>query len=197
MKKHLIQKPKQEIYIMMGYKRIKIFILYCLLMGICKMFANETKHNCIVYWDYDSEISIDYLNNHSFMNCKNKFPNFIIIDFSEILEFNKESQVFVLKEDFDTLKFGEQYRKSKGGKLFVSIVIDDKIVLNGVNGTVFGLLRPSDEYPEIGDCKYIIDLKSKKNIIITDKLTIDTFIRRDSLNNDLKELLYKKIELQK
>ncbi|MDD5928544.1 MAG: hypothetical protein PUC37_01950 [Spirochaetales bacterium] len=178
---------------MMAYKRIKITILFLLLLGVFMLFAKENKQNCIIFWDYNPELSMDYLNNHDFIDCKKKFPNYIRIDFSEIQEFNKESQVFILKEKFDTLKLGEQYKNSKDGKLFVSIVIDNKIVLNGVNGCVFALLLPSDEYPKPGDFKYIIDMVDKKNIIITDRLSMDIFKNRDTIDNDLKELINKKI----
>ena len=160
-------------------------------------FWEEDKRNCIVFWDYNPELSIDYLSNHDFIDCKRKFPNYIKIDFSEIQEFNKESQVFILKEEFNTLKLGDQYKNSKDGKLFVSIVIDNKIVLNGINGCVFALLLPSDEYPKPGDYKYIIDMANKKNIIITDRLSMDIFKKRDTLDNDLKELISKNISSQK
>ncbi len=178
----------------MDYKRIKISILFFLLIGVFIMFAKENKQNCIIFWDYNPELSIDYLNNHDFIECKKKFPNFIKIDFSEIQEFNKESQVFILKEKFDLLKLGEQYKNSKDGRLFVSIIIDDKIVLNGVNGCVFALLLPSGEYPKTGDHKYIIDMPDEKNIIISDRLPMDIFINRCTVDNDLKELISKKIK---
>ena len=178
---------------MMGYKRIKITILFFLLIGVFIMFAKENKQNCIIFWDYNPELSIDYLTNHDFIECKKKFTNYIKIDFSEIQEFNKRSQVFILKEKFDTLKLGEQYKNSRDGKLFISSIIDNKIVLNGVNGCVFSLLLPSDEYPKTGDFKYIIDVANKKNIIITDRLSMDIFKKRDSIDNDLKEQISKKI----
>ena len=160
-------------------------------------FWEENKQNCIVFWDYNPELSIDYLSNHDFIECKRKFPNYIKIDFSEIQEFNKESQVFILKEEFNTLKLGNQYKNSKDGKLFVSIIIDNKIVLNGVNGSVFVLLLPTDELPKVEDYKYIIDMANKKNIIITDRLSTDIFKKRYTIDNDLKELISKNISLQK
>jgi|GEM_PF-2628480 len=106
----------------MVYKRITISILFIFLLGVFVLFAKENKQNCIIFWDYNPELSIDYLTNHDFIECKKKFTNYIKIDFSEIQEFNKESQVFILKEKFDTLKLGDQYKNSKDGKLFVSIV---------------------------------------------------------------------------
>lgn len=182
---------------MMDYKRIKITIIFFLLIGVFVLFAKDNKQNCIIFWDYNPELSMDYLNNHDFIDCKKKFPNYIKIDFSDIQEFNKENQVFILKEKFDTLKLGEQYKNSKNGKLFVSIVIDNKILLNGVNGCVFKLLLPSDEYPETVDFKYIIDMIDKKNIIITDRLSMDIFKKRDTVANDLKEMISKRIVSQK
>ena len=166
-------------------------------MGVFVLFAKEKKQNCIVFWDYNPELSMDYLNNHDFIDCKKKFQNYIKIDFAEIQEFNKESQVFILKEEFNTLKLGDQYKNSKDGKLFVSIIIDNKIVLNGVNGSVFVLLLPTDELPKVEDYKHIIYVKSRKYIIIIDRLSSNTFVKRDTLDNDLKELINKKIALQK
>ena len=92
---------------------------------------------------------------------------------------------------------GDQYKNSKDGKLFVSIIIDNKIVLNGVNGSVFVLLLPTDELPKVEDYKHIIYVKSRKYIIITDRLSSNTFEKRDTIDNDLREMLSKKITLLK
>ena len=181
----------------MDYKRIKITIIFFLLIGVFVLFAKDNKQNCIIFWDYNPELSMDYLNNHDFIDCKKKFQNYIKIDFAEIQEFNNESQVFILKEEFNTLKLGDQYKNSKDGKLFVSIIIDNKIVLNGVNGSVFVLLLPTDELPKVEDYKHIIYVKSRKYIIITDRLSSNTFEKRDTLDNDLREMLSKKITLLK
>ncbi len=181
----------------MVYKRITISILFIFLLGVFVLFAKENKQNCIVFWDYNPELSMDYLNNHDFIDCKKKFQNYIKIDFAEIQEFNKESQVFILKEEFNTLKLGDQYKNSKDGKLFVSIIIDNKIVLNGVNGSVFVLLLPTDELPKAEDYKHIIYVKSRKYIIITDRLSSNTFEKRDTVANDLKEMISKRIVSQK
>ncbi len=181
----------------MVYKRITISILFIFLLGVFVLFAKENKQNCIVFWDYNPELSMDYLNNHDFIDCKKKFQNYIKIDFAEIQEFNKESQVFILKEEFNTLKLGDQYKNSKDGKLFVSIIIDNKIVLNGVNGSVFVLLLPTDELPKAEDYKHIIYVKSRKYIIITDRLSMDIFKKRDTVANDLKEMISKRIVSQK
>lgn len=181
----------------MVYKRITISILYIFLLGVFVLFAKENKQNCIVFWDYNPELSMDYLNNHDFIDCKKKFQNYIKIDFAEIQEFNNESQVFILKEEFNTLKLGDQYKNSKDGKLFVSIIIDNKIVLNGVNGSVFVLLLPTDELPKVEDYKHIIYVKSRKYIIITDRLSMDIFKKRDTVANDLKEMISKRIVSQK
>lgn len=181
----------------MVYKRITISILYIFLLGVFVLFAKENKQNCIVFWDYNPELSMDYLNNHDFIDCKKKFQNYIKIDFAEIQEFNNESQVFILKEEFNTLKLGDQYKNSKDGKLFVSIIIDNKIVLNGVNGSVFVLLLPTDELPKVEDYKHIIYVKSRKYIIITDRLSMDIFKKRDTVANDLKEMIRKRIVSQK
>ncbi len=55
---------------MMAYKRIKITILFLLLLGVFMLFAKENKQNCIIFWDYNPELSIDYLTNHDFIECK-------------------------------------------------------------------------------------------------------------------------------
>ena len=130
--------------------------------------VNEKKDCCIVFWDYEPELTLEYLNKSNFSECLNKFPNYIRIDFEKIKSFDIENKIFFLKENFDNQKIREQYRKSKDGKICVSVIIDGKIILNGVNMNTFEPVGAAEQILELDPFSFFIDTGSIKRIVISE-----------------------------
>ncbi len=178
----------------MVFSKIKIFVCLLILFGVNMVSCTtENNENCIIFWEYNPELSLGYLNSTEFSECCTKFPGYIKISFSEIKSFNEDCQVFVLKNELNLNKFGKLYSNSQNGQLFASIILDGEIVINGINGDVLALMSPSTEYPKLDSFKYIIQAANKKNIIISDCLPWDIFTKRDDLDKNLKKLISAKI----
>ena len=175
---------------MMVFNKIRIEMIF-FIFGVSMMAcANEKKECCIIFWDNNPELSIEYLDNTDYLECITKFPKYTKLDFSEIEKFDQDCQVFVLKREIELTKY---QRISKEGQVYISIVVDNKIVLNGVNGFVFSTLLSSTFPPKIEHFKQIIDISSKKYLIVSDHFPWDIFEKRDSVDKDLKALISKRI----
>lgn len=146
---------------MMVFNKIRILIL-TLLFGVSMVTcANEKKDCCIIFWETEPGLSMDYLDKTDYLECIKRFPDYVKIDFSEIERFDSDCQVFVLKKEIDKYRY---QRIAKDGQFYVSIVVDNKIVLNGINGFVIATISPSGDLPEIDDFKYLIDTCSKNTL---------------------------------
>ncbi len=176
---------------MKDFRKTVLIILTIFFMGVTMTCANGKKDNCIIFWDYNPDLSLEYLESTSYTDCVKEFHEYIKIDFSEIDKFDEDTQVFTLKEDFKKASFGHQYYASKDGKLFVSIVVDGKIILNAVNGFVFLFLTPSDKIPN--EVENMIYLHDEKYILISNKL-YDVFIKRDTISKEIKKIISEKIK---
>lgn len=150
--------------------------------------ANEKKDNCIIFWINNPDLSIEYLDNSDYLECIQRFPEYIKINFSEIEKFDMDCQVFILKEIIDLDRF---HQIANHEQRYVTIVIDSKIVLNGINGSV---LLPASISTKLEPFKHIIDLRERKYLVISKKLVSEEFTKRDSVDKELKALIYKKIK---
>ena len=173
------------------FNKIRILILTLLFGVLMVTCANEKKDCCIIFWETEPGLSMEYLDKTDYLECIKRFPDYVKIDFSEIERFDSDCQVFVLKKEIDKYRY---QRIAKDGQFYVSIVVDNKIVLNGINGFVIATISPSGDLPEIDDFKYLIDTCSKKYLIISDSLIWEDFIKRDSMDPDVKKLISKKIK---
>ena len=153
--------------------------------------AKEKKDCCIIFWDDNPNLFIEYLDTTDYLECIKSFPNHVKINFSEVEHFDKDCQVFVLKNEIDKDIY---QRIAKPGQLYVSIVIDNKVVVNGINGFVISTVLPSSVPPKIVPPKYQIHVRSKKYIVISDSLIWEDFKKRDSLSKALKTLISEKIK---
>lgn len=175
------------------FKKLIFIMFSILLMGVSMSCANEAKDNCIIFWDYNPELSLEYLESSSYSECVNKFHDYIKIEFSGIEKFDSETQVFTLKEDFNYPEYGHQYFMSQDGKLFASIVVDGKIVLNAVNGSIFLFLTPSADYP-VTKTNVLIYAQDEKNIIISNRLSWEIFVERNTISKAIKKIISEKIK---
>lgn len=179
----------------MVFNRRKIyFAILILFFGAVYMAcANDKNNNCIIFWDYDSELSIVYLNNASFSECSEKYKDYIKIDFSEFSHFNSDSKTFVFGSEMDAdllCKFEKQFENSKDGKLFFSVVIDNEIILNGLNRISLQFLLPSSCFAiDESDCTIIYSIK-KKNLRISNVFNFD----KDYVNDCMDSMTAKKIQ---
>ncbi len=149
------------------FNKIKILIIF-LLFGISMACVNEKKDCCIIFWDYEPELTLEYLNHSDFSECLKRFPDYIRIDFEKVESFDIENKIFFLREDFYNQKFREQYKKSKDGKICVSVIIDGKIILNGVNMNTFEPIGAADQILELEPFLFFIDTGSIKRIVISE-----------------------------
>ncbi len=162
-----------------------------IIFGVSTMScAKETKDCCIIFWDNNPDLSIEYLDNTDYMECIKRFPEYTKLDFSEIEKFDQDCQVFVLKREIEKTKY---QRISREGQLYISIVIDNEIVFNGINGFIFSTSLPSMLPPKLDRTKQIIDISSKKYLIISDRMPWDVFEKRDTVDKELKTLICKEI----
>lgn len=177
---------------MMDFKHFHAMLIV-VICGVFMACADTNRTSCIIFWDYNPDISLRYLDDNSFDDCIKKFTEYTRIDFTEIEKFDAEIQVFTMKEDLDTFKLGEQYKKSKNGKLYVSIVVDNEIVFNGINGLVFKLMLPSGECPDIEKDRDLVYTTKRKYIVISKYLSFNIFEKRNTLNENLKKKLEENI----
>lgn len=176
---------------MTGSNKIRIVIILFIFGVSLVSCVKERKDCCIIFWDDNPNLSIEYLDTADYLKCIKTFPDYVKVKFSEVERFDQDCQVFVLKKEIDKDRY---QRIAKHGQLYVSIVIDDKIVLNGINEFVVSTISPSSIPPKIEPQKYLIGVSSKKCIIISDDLLWEDFAKRDSLSKDLKILISKKVK---
>lgn len=168
----------------------KVLIIILLIGVIMSACANEKKDGCIIFWDDNSELSLKYLNTNDYLTCIKNFPDFVKIPFSDIERYEDVSQVFILKNEIEA----DSYRRiTMPNQLYVSIVIDNKIIFNGLNGFAISTLAPSDAPNKIEPNLQQIHLREKKYIIISDGLIWDTFDKRNNLDENLRRLIIQKI----
>ena len=168
----------------------KIIVILTLILGVSMIAsANEEKDCCIIFWSANPDLSLEYLNKTDYMECKTRFNEYIQLDFEEIERFDQDCQVFYLKKEIDN----DRYRQiSNHEQFYVSIVIDNKIYLNAINGAA---LLPARMPSKFENFEYVIRVRSKKYIIISDKLFEEEFIKRDSLDKKFKNCISNKIKL--
>lgn len=156
----------------------KLFLIPVLIListVACTACANN--NNCLIFWDYNPELSVAYLDNASFGDCSEKYKDYIKIDFSELSHFNAESKTFVFASEMDTdlqCKFEKQFDRAKDGALFFSVVIDNKIILNGLNRVSPQFLLPSNHFAiDESDCPILYAVRKKylriSNVFIFDE----------------------------
>ena len=151
--------------------------------------ANEKKDCCIIFWETEPGLSMEYLDKTDYLECIKRFPDYVKIDFSEIERFDSDCQVFVLKKEIDDFRY---HRIGSYEQFYISIVVDNKIVLNGVCGRRL-LLAKIGSMP--GPSDHIISLVKGKHLVISEELFFDEkFIKRDSIDPDIKKLISKKIK---
>lgn len=145
-------------------RKTYFIVLILVLTTVCINCANDNS-NCIIFWDYNPELSIAYLDNASFDECSKKYKDYIKIDFSEFSHFNAESKTFVFDSEMDVdllHKFENQFDHAKDGALFFSVVIDNKIILNGLNRVSLQFLLPSSHFAiDESNCPILYAIKKK------------------------------------
>ena len=151
----------------MAMNRIKILIIF-FLCGICMSCNIESNECCLIFWDYEPELTLEYLNHSNFSECSKRFSNYIRINFDQIESFDRENKIFFIKDDFDNRKLREQYKKSKNGKICVSVIIDGEIILNGLNTSSFDSTGAAEQIRELENFSFFIDTGSIKRIVISE-----------------------------
>ena len=171
------------------FNKIRILIL-TLLFGVSMVTcANEKKDCCIIFWETKPGLTMEYLDKTDYLECIKRFPDYVKIDFSEIERFDSDCQVFVLKKEIDDFRY---HRIGSYEQFYISIVVDNKIVLNGVCGRRLLLAKIG---PMPGPSDHIISLVKGKHLVISEELFFDEkFIKRDSIDPDIKKLISKKIK---
>ena len=180
---------------MMVFNRGKKYFMILILISImvCMVYASNKNNNFIIFWDYNPELSIAYLNNASVDECSKKYKDYIKINFSEFSHFNSGSKTLVFESELDTdllSKFENQFDHSKDGALFFSIVINDKIILNGLNRISPQFLLPSNYFViDESDCPIMYSVK-KKYLRISNVFNFD----ENYDNNDMDAMTTKMIQ---
>lgn len=143
---------------MMDFNIIKKCFVMFFLCEFSMIYANCNKNNFIIFWDYNPELSVEYLNNTSIQECIKKYPNYIKFQFSEFDDFDINSKTFILKSELDAIfreKIENQFNNSQEGKLYFSIVVDGRIILNGLNRMSLSFLLPTN-YFAVDQNEYLI-----------------------------------------
>lgn len=173
---------------MMGFKNKTIIILILIFGVFMDAYSNERKDSCIIFWNNNPDLSIEYFDKTDYRECITQFPEYDKLDFSEIERFDQECQVFVLRNEIDNDIYN---RITNHEQLYISIVVDNKIVFNGINGSA---LLPARMLLKMKTFKNIINIKEKMNLVLSDKLFEEDFIKRDTLDKQLKKLISNKIQ---
>ena len=143
----------------------KFFIVLILFFSeIFMVCAKSNENSYIIFWDYNSNLTMDYLNSTSLSECLKNFDSYIRIDLSDFTSFNADSKTLLLKSKMNVAllkKFEEQFNKSREGKLFFTIAIDNKKILNGLNRVSLQFLIPSN-YFSIDQNDYLMIYSFKK-----------------------------------
>ena len=171
------------------FNKIRILLL-TLLFGVSMVIcANEKKDCCIIFWETKPGLTMEYLDKTDYLECIKRFPDYVKIDFSEIERFDSDCQVFVLKKEIDDFRY---HRIENFEQFYISIVVDNKILFNITNGLCF--LSASIVH-EIPSSKHIMILEERKYLVISEELFFDEkFIKRNSIDLDVKKLISKKIK---
>lgn len=157
--------------------RNKLFVLLLLIMfEVCMGFAEDIGDNFIILWDYNPEMTLDYLDNNDTAKCMKKYPDFIKLDSSEFEDFDMNMRTFVFKDERDAeffRKFEEQFNNSQDGSLFFSLVVGNKAVLNGLNRISLRFLLPSNHFA-IEETEHLMIYSVKKRLLkISDRCAFD------------------------
>jgi hypothetical protein len=175
---------------MMVFNKIKIVIL-TLLFGVSMVScAKEKKDCCIIFWITKPGLSFEYLDKTDYLECIEKFPDYIKIDFSEIKRFDYDCQVLVLKNE---LNKDRNKRIGEYDQFYVSIVVDSEIVLNGVSGERLLSARMGPEIPS-EEYNLLILEKGKYLVISKNLFDEECFIKRNSIDPNVKKLISMKIK---
>jgi hypothetical protein len=136
-------------------KKILIIISFSFFLFQCNKITNtnEFSRNEIIFWKYNESLTFEMLNNE-LEEVQKYFESFIIIPLNIFDYYFWDEQILCMKysiyENNYENEFYKLYSESDYGSIFFSIIINNKIVFNGLNRIMFmsAQMKPYD-YMEI------------------------------------------------
>ncbi|MDR1389858.1 MAG: hypothetical protein LBJ31_07765 [Treponema sp.] len=128
-----------------------LFIFYNHIEHRARTGVPAKAESYILFWDYNENRSFENLEQCTYENV---FENFVVctkIPFDNIQNYFWDGQMFSVESSFYlenlSSKQHDLFEKSDGGSIFFSIVVNKKIVLNGLNRTspISAQKRPYDD----------------------------------------------------
>lgn len=122
-------------------KRILLILLSLLVYKGVIAFCDNSMENgedMIILWNYDEKLTYDFLESHKYEECMKKYSIYMKIDLQEFTSFNTSKLEFnfsPISQVKETVLYicDNLHRTNRGKLTFFSIVIDNNIILNGVN----------------------------------------------------------------
>ncbi|MDR0322648.1 MAG: hypothetical protein LBI28_14230 [Treponema sp.] len=119
-------------------KRIIILLIFSVFVFGCNKNLKdiEISRNEIIFWRYNESLTFEMLNNN-FEEIQMVFEPYIIIPLNIFDYYLWDEQIFSMKYDiFENNyknKFHELFNESDKGSIFFSIIVNNKVVFNGLN----------------------------------------------------------------
>jgi len=118
-------------------RKIIVVIIFSIFIIICNKNSQNIKfsQNEIIFWKYNELLTFDMLDNN-LDNVQKYFESYVVFPLDIFDYYLWDENIFCMKyEIFNDYRnsFYELFKESDNGSIFFSIIIDNKIVFNGLN----------------------------------------------------------------